>query len=79
MKCQMLTCLYVKQGSLLIHGSGKKIALEVGELTLATLITWYDTHKSEINLRKIFATILCMYYLHHCNCTLSFMCKKILK
>ena len=41
-KYQMLTCLYVKQGSLLIRGIGTTIALEGGELTLATLITGYD-------------------------------------
>jgi hypothetical protein len=42
----MLTCLYVEQGSLLIPGSGTKIALEGGESTLANLITEYATHKS---------------------------------
>jgi hypothetical protein len=77
-KYQMLTCLYVKQGNLLISRSGTKIALEGRESTLMTLITGYDTRKSEINMRKVFATILCMYCLHHCKCTVSFMCKKIL-
>jgi hypothetical protein len=46
MKYQMLTYLYVEQGSLLIRGSGTKIALEGEESTLATLIMWYDMLKS---------------------------------
>ncbi len=46
MKYQMLTCLYVEQGSLLICGSGTKNALEGGESTLATSIMGHDTHKS---------------------------------
>ncbi len=35
----------------------------------------FPSRLSQINMRKVFSTILCIYCLHHCNCTLSFMCK----
>ena len=73
MKYHMRTCLCVKHGSLLIHGSGTHIALGGGELTTATWnwIMGFDTHtiinKQERYLQLYYACIACIIatVLHH--------------